>query len=44
LYLRGLKPVVGLGGRMPENLTLEEKAARTMSNLATFVAKVTAGA
>ena len=42
LYLRGLKPVHGLGGRFKERLTLEEKAGRTMENLAAFVAKVTA--
>ncbi len=42
LYLRGLKPVAGLGGRLVERLTVAEKAARTMANLSAFVAKVTA--
>jgi hypothetical protein len=42
LYLRGLKPVHGLGGRFNERLTLEEKAGAAMANLAAFVAKVTA--
>jgi hypothetical protein len=42
LYVRGKKPVMGLGGRFKERLTLEEKAGRTMTNLAAFVAKVTA--
>lgn len=42
LYLRGKKPVVGLGGRFEERLTLEEKVERTMGNLAAFVDKVTA--
>jgi hypothetical protein len=41
LYLRGKKPVVGLGGRLEERLTLEEKIERTMANLAAFVDKVT---
>jgi hypothetical protein len=41
LYLRGLKPIVGLGGRFRERLTLEEKVDRTMANLAAFAAKVT---
>jgi hypothetical protein len=41
LYLRGKKPVVGLGGRFKERLTLEEKIERTMANLAAFVDKVT---
>jgi hypothetical protein len=41
LYLRGKKPVVGLGGRFRERLTLEEQIERTMTNLAAFVAKVT---
>lgn len=40
LYLRGKKPVVGLGGRFRERLTLQEKVDRTMANLAAFVAKV----
>jgi hypothetical protein len=42
LYMRGKKPVVGLGGRFRERLTLEEKVDRTMTNLAEFVAKVIA--
>lgn len=42
LYLRGKKPVVGLGGRFVESLTLEERVDRAMTNLAAFVAKVTA--
>lgn len=42
LYLRGKKPVVGLGGRLTEDLTLDEQVDRTMTNLAAFVAKVTA--
>ena len=41
LYLRGLQPVTGLGGRIEERLTLAEKAERTMANVAAFVAKVT---
>lgn len=40
LYLRGLKPVMGLGGQFKETLTLEEKVDRTMSNLSAFVARV----
>lgn len=42
LYMRGLKSVVGLGGRVQESLTVEEKAARLMANLEAFLAKVTA--
>ena len=42
LYVRGLKAVRGLGGRPPERLTVEEQVQRTMDNLATFIAKVTA--
>jgi hypothetical protein len=42
LYMRGKKPVIGLGGRFKERLTLEEKVERTMTNLAAFAAKVTA--
>lgn len=41
LYVRGLKVVVGLGGRPPERLTLEEKVDRTMTNLSAFLAKIT---
>lgn len=40
--MRGKKPVVGLGGRFKEPLTLEEQVERTMANLTAFVAKVTA--
>jgi hypothetical protein len=40
LYLRGLKPVMGLGAQFKETLTLEEKVDRTMSNLSAFVARV----
>jgi hypothetical protein len=40
LYLRGLKPVMGLGGQFKETLTLEERVDRTMSNLSAFVARV----
>ena len=43
LYLRGLEPVIGLGRRFVERLTLAEKAERTVTNLAAFVGKVTAG-
>ena len=42
LYLRGKKPVVGLGGQFKERLTLAEKVDRTMANLGAFVSKVTA--
>ena len=42
LYMRGKKPVMGLGGRFKERLTLEEQVERTMTNLAAFMAKVTA--
>jgi hypothetical protein len=42
LYVRGLKPVRGLGGRPPERLTLEEKTERTLANLAEFISKVIA--
>jgi hypothetical protein len=41
LYVRGLKAARGLGGRLPEGLTLEEKVERMTGNLAAFVAKVT---
>ncbi|MER5472006.1 FBP domain-containing protein [Streptomyces sp. NPDC002685] len=41
LYVRGKKDA-GVGGRLHESLTLEEKIQRTVANLATFVAKVTA--
>jgi hypothetical protein len=42
LYMRGKKPVTGLGGRFRERLTLEEQVERTMANLTDFMAKVTA--
>ena len=41
LYLRGKKPVIGLGGRFRERLTLEEMVDRTMANVAAFAARVT---
>ncbi|MEV5959637.1 FBP domain-containing protein [Streptomyces sp. NPDC051987] len=41
LYVRG-KRDAGVGGRMPESLTLEEKIERTVTNLAAFLDKVTA--
>ncbi|MER5384576.1 FBP domain-containing protein [Streptomyces sp. NPDC002688] len=41
LYVRGKKDA-GVGGRLHESLTLEEKIQRTVANLAAFVAKVTA--
>ncbi|MDX3352546.1 FBP domain-containing protein [Streptomyces sp. ME01-24h] len=41
LYVRG-KRDAGIGARLPETLTLEEKIQRTVANLAAFVAKVTA--
>lgn len=40
LYVRGKKAVVGLDGRPPERLTLEEKTARIMANLAAFLGRV----
>ncbi|KUO13376.1 FBP domain-containing protein [Streptomyces sp. DSM 15324] len=40
LYVRGLRDA-GIGARLPETLTLEEKIRRTVANLAAFVAKVT---
>jgi hypothetical protein len=39
LYIRGLKEQP-YGGRVPETLTLEEKAARVRENLGAFLAKV----
>ncbi|MET9086861.1 FBP domain-containing protein [Streptomyces sp. NPDC004237] len=39
LYVRG-KRDAGMGGRMPESLTLEEKIERTVTNLAAFLDKV----
>ncbi|MFI0235829.1 FBP domain-containing protein [Streptomyces sp. NPDC016845] len=41
LYVRGKKDA-GMGSRLHETLTLEEKVERAMANLATFVAKVIA--
>ncbi|MCX5206375.1 FBP domain-containing protein [Streptomyces sp. NBC_00237] len=40
LYVRGKKDA-GAGSRLHESLTLEEKAQRTLTNLAAFVATVT---
>jgi hypothetical protein len=40
LYVRGMKAVIGLGGRPPEQLTLEQKIERTMTNVAAFIAKI----
>jgi hypothetical protein len=41
LYVRGKKPVRGLGGRAAEQLTVEEQAGRLIANLTTFIDKVT---
>ncbi|WP_019056929.1 FBP domain-containing protein [Streptomyces prunicolor] len=41
LYVRGKKDA-GVGARMPESLTLEEKIQRTVTNVTVFVAKVAA--
>ncbi|WP_030976280.1 FBP domain-containing protein [Streptomyces sp. NRRL S-1824] len=41
LYVRGKKDA-GVGARLHESLTLEEKIQRTVVNLARFIAKVTA--
>jgi hypothetical protein len=41
LYVRGKKDA-GVGARLPESLTLEEKIQRTVANLAAFITKVTA--
>ncbi|GAA2931982.1 MULTISPECIES: FBP domain-containing protein [Streptomycetaceae] len=41
LYVRGMKDA-GVGARLQESLTLEEKVRRTVANLAAFIAKVTA--
>lgn len=41
LYVRGMKDA-GVGARLPESLTLEEKIERTVANLGAFIAKVTA--
>lgn len=42
LYVRGLKHVVGLGGRIPDSLTLEDRVDRIKANLAGFIAQVSA--
>ena len=42
LYVRGLKHVVGLGGRIPDSLTLQDRVDRTKANLADFIARVAA--
>lgn len=39
LYVRGLRDA-GMGARLHETITLEEKIRRTMANVAAFVAKV----
>ncbi|MFE2493363.1 FBP domain-containing protein [Streptomyces scopuliridis] len=41
LYVRGKKDA-GIGARLHESLTMEEKVQRTVANLAAFIAKVTA--
>ncbi|MGP4051002.1 FBP domain-containing protein [Streptomyces sp. 2A115] len=41
LYVRGKKDA-GVGARLPETITLEEKIRRTVANMSAFVAKVTA--
>ncbi|MFB7663550.1 FBP domain-containing protein [Kitasatospora sp. NPDC056138] len=41
LYVRGTKDA-GVGARLQESLTLEEKIQRTVANVAAFLAKVTA--
>lgn len=41
LYVRGKKDA-GVGARLPESLTVEEKIQRTVTNLTAFIAKVTA--
>ena len=40
LYVRGKKDA-GVGARIHESLTLEEKIQRTAENIAAFIAKVT---
>ncbi|MEV3973018.1 FBP domain-containing protein [Streptomyces sp. NPDC050698] len=40
LYLRGKKDA-GIGARLPESLTLEEKIHRTVGHLTAFIARVT---
>lgn len=39
LYVRGVKDA-GLGARLQESLTLEEKIERTVANVAAFIARV----
>ncbi len=41
LYVRGKKDM-GIGARLHESLTLQEKTERTVANLASFIAKVSA--
>ncbi|MFC9424160.1 FBP domain-containing protein [Streptomyces sp. NPDC056987] len=41
LYVRGKKDA-GVGSRLPESLTVEERIGRTVANVAAFLAKVTA--
>jgi hypothetical protein len=41
LYVRGKKPVRGLGGRPAEQLTQPEQVDRMMANLTAFIARVT---
>ncbi|MEV0485292.1 FBP domain-containing protein [Streptomyces sp. NPDC050508] len=41
LYVRGKKDT-GIGARLHESLTLQEKTERTVANLASFIAKVSA--
>ncbi|MFD9006220.1 FBP domain-containing protein [Streptomyces sp. NPDC059582] len=41
LYVRGKKDA-GIGARLPESLTLEEKIQRTVANLTAFITRVTA--
>ncbi|MEU6575651.1 FBP domain-containing protein [Streptomyces sp. NPDC046805] len=41
LYVRGKKDA-GVGARLQESLTLDEKIRRTVDNVAAFIAKVTA--
>ncbi|WP_377273357.1 FBP domain-containing protein [Peterkaempfera sp. SMS 1(5)a] len=40
LYVRGRKDA-GIGARLPESLSTEEKIQRTLANLARFIAKIT---
>ncbi|WP_407647066.1 FBP domain-containing protein [Actinacidiphila soli] len=41
LYVRGKKDA-GVGARLHETITLEERIQRTVTNISAFVAKVTA--